>query len=276
MTVLLTPQEALSRVPGLDGCRDFREMEGGLTNRSFTFRCGRGKFVLRLDAEHTAAFGLDRRIEFRILREAAKASIAPNVHFADPDNGILVYEYLPGPAWDRGTLEADGNLDRLALLLRNVHRLPRVGTALDALAAAVRYEAIASRDPEFRAHALCCLDIVRACPRPATLCCCHNDVVAGNVVGHDPPRLIDWEYASDNDPFFDLASLIAYHDLTQSQSDRLRDAYAGGTDSQARERLRVQLRLFHALQWLWFAARYVISPRPPHKAKLAALQERSS
>jgi thiamine kinase len=249
-------------------------MEGGLTNRSYIVHCGSRRFVLRLDAEHTATFGLDRRVELKVLKEAAKASLAPQVHFADPDNGILVYEYLPGPVWSRSSLDADSNLERLAVLLRNVHRLPRAGIVLDTLSAAVRYEAIASRDPELHLHAARCVDIVRTSPAPGALCCCHNDVVAENVVGGESLKLIDWEYAADNDPFFDLASLIAFHDLDQAQADRLRDAYTGGTDSQARERLRIQLRLFHALQWLWFAARYVISPRHHHRDRLEALRER--
>lgn len=274
MTGLISPREALSRIPGLDSRWDCRELEGGLTNRSYVVRCGSRKFVLRLDAEHTATFGLDRRTELRILQKAAQASLAPKVHFADPDNGILVYEYLPGPVWGSGSLDVDSNLERLAILLRNVHRLPSAGIVLDTLAAAARYDAIASRDPELHVHAARCLDIVRTSPVPDTLCCCHNDVVAENVVGGEPLKLIDWEYAADNDPFFDLASLIAYHDLGQVQADRLRDAYTGGADSQARERLRIQLRLFHALQWLWFAARYVISPRRQHRERLEALRER--
>lgn len=277
MTELLTPEAALSRIPGFENAT-FSELAGGLTNRSYIVRSAGGTYVLRLDAEHTAAFGLDRATELGILHHAARASLAPEVRFADPDSGILLYDYLPGPIWERASLDRDDNLVRVSALLKAVHDLPGAGITLDALKAAHRYEALASRSPELRSHAARCVEIVRRMPEPADVRCCHNDVVAANIVGSmgrsAPPRLIDWEYAADNDPYYDLASLVAYHDLTVKQADRLLDAYAGTRVSEAQERLALQLRRYDAIQWLWFAARYVIDGNRTHRARLEELRRR--
>lgn len=278
MTELLAPEEALARVPGLRGQWAYREIGGGLTNRSFLVRSGGAQFVLRLDAEHTAALGLDRRTELRILKNAAEASLAPEVRYADPEAGILLYEFLPGPVWDRASLDDSQKLGRLAGLLRQVHGLPASGVALDALAAALRYEAIASQETGFRADAARCVEIVRATPEPTARCCCHNDAVASNIIGNATGyaqlKLLDWEYACDNDPYFDLASLIAYHDLGGKQSDRLLQCYSGARTSEARERLELQLRVYDALQTLWLAARYVLAPHSGHLARLEQLRRR--
>jgi thiamine kinase len=275
VTGLLTPEDALSRVPGFDADPDFREIGGGLTNRSFVVRSGGRQFVLRLDAKHTSTFGLDRSTEFRILRNAAEVSLAPEVRFADPDSGILVYEYLPGPVWDRASLDDSDNLGRLAALLRRVHGLSKSGVALDALAAALRYQTVASRHSQLRADAARCVEIVRASPEPPVRCCCHNDVVAANVVGDTRLKLLDWEYACDNDPYFDLASLIGYHDLSSRQTGRLLDGYTGARTPEAKERLELQLRLYNAIQWLWFAARCVIDPNSEHRARLEQIRRQT-
>jgi thiamine kinase len=271
---LLTPAEALSRIPGWTGGTDVDEIGGGLTNRSFLVRAARRPFVLRLDAEHTATFGIDRAIELRILQEAAKSGLAPEVHFADPDAGILLYEYLDGPVWTRSTLDDPDNLELLAALLRKVHSLPSSGAVLDVAAAAARYADTASRNPDLRSFTGRCLAMVRAVPAPPSLACCHNDVVAANVIGNRHLRLLDWEYARDNDPFFDLASLIGYHDLNNKYAERFLHAYNGCRSPEAEERLQQQLKLFDAIQWLWLAARYVIDPNTDHLGRLEQLRKR--
>jgi len=275
VTGLLSPEDALSRIPGFGRQTDFSEIRGGLTNRSFIVHSGDGQYVLRLDAEHTAAFGLDRSTELGILRNAAEASLAPEIRYADPGAGILVYKYLPGPVWERASLDDGDNLVRVAALLRKVHSLPTSGVSLDALAAARRYETMASGHPEFSAHAAHCVEIIRATAGPPFTCCCHNDIVASNIVDNRRLKLLDWEYACDNDPFFDLASLIAYHDLGRKYADRLLHSYTGARDPQAQERLELQLRRYDAVQWLWFAARWVIDPNREHCARLEQLRQRT-
>ena len=106
------------------------------------------------------------------------------------------------------------------------------------------------------------------------LACCHNDAVAANVVEGRDLRMIDWEYCGDNDPLFDLASLIGYHDLPPAGSAILLDSYAGGAGAELREKLREQCRLFDALQWLWLAAKQSRRPAPGRAARLSAIAGR--
>jgi thiamine kinase-like enzyme len=185
-----------------------------------------------------------------------------------------VYKFLPGPVWDRSSLDDRRNLERLGALLRAVHSLPASGAVLDAAAAARRYAATASRNPDLRAFAARCVEIVTALPASQTRTCCHNDVVAANILGASQLKLLDWEYACDNDPFFDLASVIAYHDLGNKHADRLLRSYTGGADRHAAERLELQRRLFDAIHWLWLAARSVITHDPEHRARLGQLRRR--
>lgn len=252
----------------------YRELQPGLTNRSYLIEVDGRPHVLRVDTEHAARLSLDRRLELGIQRRAAAAGLAPRILAAEPDEGWLLYEYLDGRVLQSGDLAEHATLAAIAKLLRAVHRLPASGRVLSAADAAARYAAIVRPDADLSAFARRCVEIVAAAPPPVATACCHNDVVAANIVSNGCLRLIDWEYACDNDPLFDLASLAGFHDLDERAVDALLAAYAGRGDGEVRERLSAQRRLFDALQWLWLAAQQRLAPADRQLARLATLKAR--
>lgn len=274
MTDPLSAAAAIARIPGVEPAKArYRALGQGFSNRSWLVEAGARKLVLRLDTPHAAALGLDRRTELAVLREAGKAGLAPEIVFAELEAGLLVYEYLPGRSWTAGDLDRAGKLEALAALLGHVHALPRSGVAFDAVGAAERYVRIL-HGGELAGFARRCRDIVAGSPPPEERACCHNDVVAGNVLETPDLRLIDWEYACDNEPLFDLACCIAYHDLDDGQGDVLLSAYAGAHMPEAGQRLSIQLRLFDALQWLWLAVRETSMPSDANRDRLKQLAAR--
>jgi thiamine kinase-like enzyme len=98
--------------------------------------------------------------------------------------------------------------------------------------------------------------------------------VAANVIDGGNLLLIDWEYSCDNDPMFDLASVIGFHNLDASLTDVLLSAYAGGADAALRERLDEQVRVYDAIQWLWLASRHLAVPIASQARRLEFLQQR--
>lgn len=275
MNRIVDPEAALASVPALAG-RDatVTEIAGGLTNRTFRADTGDDVFFVRLDDEHTSLFGLDRRTEIAILETASAAGLAPELTHWDARLGILVTARVEGMTWCTADLEKDERIETLAALLRQVHAMPLSGVTFDAGAIARRYADNLRGDRAWRTFAGNCLDIVDSIAAPAIVTCCHNDLVLENVIGWPVPRLIDWEYACDNDPLFDLASLIRYHDLSEPVAARLLAAYAGDRGGELRQRLDTQLRLYDALQWLWFANRERLSPGTQQAQRLAELQQR--
>ena len=100
------------------------------------------------------------------------------------------------------------------------------------------------------------------------------NLASGLAKGGERTLLIDWEYACDNDPLFDLASLIGYHDLDRTSSEALLSAYCGGTRPEYREQLALQIRIYDALHWLWLAVRQSISPGSAQAKRLDQLSQR--
>jgi thiamine kinase-like enzyme len=261
MGKLMTPHEALSRIPGWDTENlSVTTIRGGLSNRNFLVSDGPDEYVLRLDAEHTRAFPLDRVRELGIIRGAAKVGLAPEPEYADPAAGILLSRRLQGRSWTGKDLVRRENLAVLGALLQKVHALPLSGEKMDAISIGKRYADNLPSDSELHSLAVRGVDIIAANVAVDNMCCCHGDMVAANVFATPELILLDWEYACDNDPLFDIASLVGFHDLKDTQARTLLAAYAGNDDRW--EHLQSQVRLYDALQWLWYANRQVISPDP--------------
>jgi thiamine kinase-like enzyme len=275
VTSALNAFEALALVPGWDpAATEVEELQGGRTNRTFLVVSGGERCVLRLNATSTGAFTFDRKCELSILASAGEAGLAPATVYSDIENGVLMTEYLPDPVWTASDLEATENIEALAELIRRVHALPTSGIKLDLNLSAARYEEYLKRRHGLHAYALRCREVVASVPQSDHLVCCHNDIVAENVIASQPLKLIDWEYAGDNDAFFDLASVIRFHNLPQHVSSSLLDAYTGGADGESQERLAAQERVFDAIQWLWLASIHLNSPKHDNAVRLEELQQR--
>lgn len=271
----LNPIKALAQVPGWDPhAAKIEELEGGLSNRTYRVSYGHEQFALRLDLEASDVPSADRTCELSILAAAFRVGIAPELVFADAEAGILLTRFLPGRAWCDEDIASERQLLRLAELLHAVHELPACGKPVDYVSEAAAYETFFTRRQELHAFASRCIEVVRSTPDPGVKVCCHNDIVASNVIDDGSLKLIDWEYARDNDPLFDVACAIAYHDLDKRCADVLIEAYTGGAGAEERERLAELQRTFDALQWLWFAARQLVLPDPDQARRLEVLQQR--
>jgi thiamine kinase len=267
--------EALAMVPDWDvNVADVEELKGGLTNRTYHVTQGDRACVLRLDSEQERAFRFNRACELSILGNAGNAGLAPSVVYANPEAGILVTEYLPGRAWEEADLHVPKKLKELAELLRHVHALPKSGLRIDMTVVAVTYEKYLERRQGLHSFATRCVEIIKSIPVHDSVVCCHNDIVAANVIEGDRLKLIDWEFANDNDPLFDLASAIGFHNLDESQSAILLNTYSGGDDGELKERLAEQVRVFDAIQWLWLATRHLVFPHRWQARRLEELQQR--
>lgn len=244
-----TPQDALARIPGWENA-DCDELESGLTNRCWLVSIGNRKAVLKVDAAPRGAPFNGRLFEQDIQSRAAKAGLASRVLFADETSYLT--EYIEGNVWTAADLKKEENLIALALVLRRLHALPLSGRRFDIVGAAHRYRD--SIDSGKSAVARQYVDVIEKYHAPPVLCCCHNDLVAANIIVTPDLRLLDWEYACDNDPLFDLATVVAHHDLSASLATCLLDAYFEGDGERWREKFEQQVILYSALHWLWSAS----------------------
>jgi len=250
VTTSRTTEAVLSAIPGWEDAT-CSELTGGLSNRTYLVEAGDNKAVLKIDDGSRSSPYNARNTEARIQTMAADKGLAGRVLYAS--DTVYMTEYLEGIVWSGEHLEDNTNLDVLATGLRKLHALQLTGRTFDATGAARDYiQRIDKADPELVSEYL---RKVEAGPMPHNLCCCHNDLVVANIINTPEIRFLDWEYACDNDPFFDLATVVAHHELSSEQSDYLLDAYFDGDGRRWREQLVRQASVYEALLWLWEAAR---------------------
>lgn len=246
-------RQAEQAVRNLPDWRDatWTELTGGLTNRAWLLEWDGRRAVLKFDDRPRVAPLNTRHEEAAVQSAAALDGLAGSVILADDQ--VYLTEYIDGDVWQPSFLDQQARIEQLAASLRRLHALPRTGRSFDATGAARQY-ADAILAPEREVVSLS-LDVVRAARLPNYLCCCHNDLVAENIVTTPELRFIDWEYACDNDPMFDLATIVEHHLLSETSAIALLEAYFEGSAEQWREPLADQQRLYLALYYLWMASR---------------------
>ncbi len=244
------PATILAGIPEWRGA-EIEQLCGGYNNVTYKLTKDRKSAVLKLDVSQRDETLNSRSAEAQIQTLAAQAGLAPTVIFAD--ERMYLGEYVEGTALTRGSLGEDENLRRLAKTLKKLHALPLTGRSFDARVAAKRYvEKVSGLEPSIVEQ---CQRIIESMRLPQNLCCCHNDLVVENILATPELVFIDWEYACDNDPFFDLATVIEHHELSDAQADLLLDTYFNGDGRRWQSNLEKQRRLYLALYCLWLASR---------------------
>ena len=247
------PERLSAVLASIQGWQDatWKELAGGRTNETYIVEAHGNKAVLKIDPAPRSAPFNSRIEESRIQKRAASIGLANDVLYVEET--VYLTAYVEGRTWTRSDLAEDANLVRLAQALRRLHALPLTGRSFDAVSAAHQYlDAIGDEDPVIAEQFVALIESMR---RPGNLCFCHNDLVAGNIIAAPDVMFLDWEYACDNDPLFDLATLVAHHELSNRQAELLLDAYFDGDGSRWHPQLVEQERLYDALNWLWLAAR---------------------
>ncbi len=215
------------------------DLPGGLTNRIVTVTTGDGKrYVARLSSPDSSLLAVDRDAEHHDSTAAAAAGVAPRVVDRVVDgalgSGVLVVDWVPSRAWTPADLHDEGNLARLATACRQLHAGPRFSRDFDMFALQRRYLGIV-RDRGLRLPAryeefLPVADRIRAAlaVRPAATVPCHNDLLPANVLD-DGERLwvVDYEYAGNGDPCFELGNAWSEAALPPELLEPLVTAYAG-------------------------------------------------
>ncbi len=233
------------------------KLASGLTNETWLLQKDDRKAVLKIDERPRQSPYNSRLDEAAVQSLAAEAGLANNVLFAD--KRIYLTEYIEGSTWNPDDLDKEGKIEQLASALRRLHTLPLTGRSFDAVAAAQQYaQTIEYPDKQLVGV---CMDTIKNSRLPNYLCCSHNDLVAENIIATPALKFIDWEFACDNDPMFDLATIVEHHELSEGQARSLLDNYFGGSGERWQPKLVEQQRLYLALYWLWLASRRDSSDR---------------
>lgn len=231
----------------------YERINGGITNLNWKIRLedeGRHYFM-KIPGQGTDFF-IDRELAHEAAVKVGSIGYAPKVLHYLPDEGIEVHEFLDGfrscSVGDLLDNTIRGNIVRAYRAIHESQSLSRTKTGFDQLQerlAQVREHR--GRLPRDIEYLLWQCERARQAVTAAgmTLSACFNDAYVTNymVDAERNVKIIDWEYASNNDPYWDLAmfafetflagtdtmrELIEVHDGTYTRAADARVALYGG------------------------------------------------
>jgi thiamine kinase-like enzyme len=195
----------------------YERIAAGITNinwRVTTQEEGR-RYFLKIPGANTSIF-IDRKLAKEASIKIAGTGYAPHLVYYDDSDDVEVQEYLEGfrscnvsdlldPVIRANVVKAYKKIHETQTLSKDKTGFQQLTERLEQTR---QYGAVLPRDID---------DLVERCDRareklernPVPLCACYNDGYVSNYMVDDQKnvRIIDWEYASNNDPYWDISML---------------------------------------------------------------------
>jgi thiamine kinase-like enzyme len=253
--------EALGRVPWLRGAGEPVRL-AGLTNLNYRF----GEFVLRLPGEGTSEY-IDRGTEEVAARSAAAAGVNAEVLHFDPADGLMVTRFVDGAA----TMSAERFRD-LGAVARAGHAFRRLHTTaapfatdfvlfpmIDEYKALLAAKSATLPDGYEAVQAQAAVARAALEAHPVPLAPCHCDPLCENFLDTgETMYVIDYEYAGNNDPMWDLGDLSVEGEFGPEQDAALLAAYFDGdVPPEQASRMVIHKAMCDLLWTLWGVIQHV-------------------
>ncbi len=246
---------------------DFEKMEcerlGGLTNIVYRVQYDGKNYLLRLPGAGTEEF-IDRSNELQAASIAAEAGVSAKIfHFAD--DGTMLAEYILGETLSVEGFKNPGSVRRSALALEKIHSCGKsfntdfdvfeqineyieltnkLGATLPKGYDSVKQRAILVRDT-LKTQSI--LNVPSHCDPLA-----ENFIDTGELV-----YIVDWEYAGNNDPMWDLGDLSVEAEFNHEQDEMLLESYFDGNIPPKERARMVMYKMLCDLVWtLWGAVQH--------------------
>lgn len=213
-----------------------KALKKGMTNKSFLFNCRNKKYIIRIPGKGTNCL-LNRQNEMEVYCAISGNNICDNVIYIDPKNGYKITEYLENArVCDPLNFQ---DVKKCMKFLRNFHALKfKVKHEFDIFKKIEFYESLWNGIPSIyidyqktKSNVFSLKTYIDSYAKEKVLT--HIDAVPDNFLliktdkGEDI-RLIDWEYASMQDPHVDVAMFCIYSLYNKKQVDQLINEYFSG------------------------------------------------
>ncbi len=223
----------------------------GLTNINYRVISEHYDVIVRIP--HTDSTNVVyREHEALAHRLLDKTHLNLNTLYYDPISGMKITRYI-SDLLTFNEYHGTDRIQRTAKLMRDLHAInKRIGFEFNAIDRYKKYRSLTLNPMVDDALAQKIIQGITNLNRPHILC--HNDWVAGNICftpSHD--YLIDYEYAGDNDPFFDVMSFITENTLTDDEKNEFIQAYFKRFPTKIEQELLFNYQQFHNLLWCTWA-----------------------
>lgn len=237
---------ALEKVFHVNAPDSIEQVLGGFSSSGlYKIRVDGKPYIVRFPSKYSYSLE-DNQRELHAMEIASSEGLAPRIIYADADEGIIIMDYID-TSKNRESFNpfSEANLKLLGTNMRKIHEGPPFKESISLFDLAKYFEtAITDKKPCLLSQVSDLLNELQwdlkdlLIKKP-----CHNDLNPNNILySEDKIYFIDWEAASQADPFFDLATPIVLYAMNEKQEKTVMDAYFG------RELLSGESYKFHKMK----------------------------
>lgn len=240
---------------------EYAPVLGGLQNSNWriTVDGSAKRYFLKIPGDGSDAF-IDRAVANEAARRAGERGIGPELVYFDPDTGVEVIEFLEGyRACTNGDFKDPGIPHLIIDLYRVLHGgelLSATKTVFDMidehLGGVEQHRVRLPADAEL---VLAEYEVAKSSLLASglELVACHNDPMPGNFLVADgkPMKMVDFEFASNNERAYELAVLTTEMFYGDEQIMELVEAFYGSVDFARLARVQVCGALADIKWGLW-------------------------
>jgi thiamine kinase-like enzyme len=226
-------QAQFQKIPSLSNATAIHQLEGGLTNTNYRVETPGRTCFMRVSHPSTHLLGIDRANEKINTERANLAGVGPAVIDFLPAEKILVIEWINARTLHAANFQTQPSLlVEIAAALKKLHSGPAFQGIFHFPEVWRNYLHTVQQYGYFmpvgylqHQHLVVALEKALAIVPEQTVPC-NNDLLAENFM-HDGQKIwiIDYEYAGQNEPSFELGNLASESGLTTEQVAVLCDAY---------------------------------------------------
>ena len=195
-------------------------IRNGETSNTYLANQKDKKIILKIFKNHNSKININSYLEINVLEQLIQNKIFPKVIMHKQELGILIYEYVE-------PLTYKINKKFISTLGNQIKKIHNIKVEEDFYCfdeQIEKYKSILGKklDKDFQR-----LDklITKAKQYKSKICFSHNDLNRNNIIHNKEIYFIDYEYASLNNMFCDLARVIREYSLNNAEINILINSY---------------------------------------------------
>ena len=210
------------------------------------------KSVIRVDFDLPNWLKEQRASEFKIFNFLKTKTQNQKILYHDLDRGILIREFHEGKEISYSDIRRKENLISLGKEIKKVHEIKIDNVAINNFENAIEnYKDTLKNKIKNNWYLNQGFKIFDSLSyRKEQIIFSHNDLNRENILFNKKYFFIDWEYASANSPYFDLASIISSYDFNDEEIGYLFYGY-NKNFLLDKEKLKNWVKFTYFLDYIW-------------------------
>lgn len=239
-------QDFISTLPVVKnaGLLSIEPVHHGTINKTYQVHTQQGIWAARIN-QNTMP-GINRSAEIDILKQIQHLNVAPAMVAYDSEQQYLITEWVSGNSWTPDDLANPELLRKLKAKLQPLHDIFYDNKATYLMARIMEYNLYFSGAADSLKQAINTsvkkLNKTGFWQKQNRLL--HFDLHPGNIIGHDDPIIIDWEYAGSGHPM--LEWLVIQHYAESDISAFIPKMYQTAEFEEAHELISLLMELWQS------------------------------